>query len=315
MALLLFVHRAVLPGDAVGVTITSPWTGGDTSTWVEFGASRSWSWVSPTGSGSTYVLRVSCADSAEVAALAEALGPLVVRGDALGSVQVAALAGSTALDHDDQVLIAHVRLAMRALRAHARTHDLGELPAGSATGVGRAVTPAMPAPERDAAPAGAVVQSARVREDAPEHAVLAARLRELTGLPAASLAAALGVGREQFQRWLSGSPISATRHGQLRYLHWLAVDAARRLGQEAHPWWRTPDADRRSPQELLQARLVEVLHGRVAALPDDAPIVDGVLVALPLASPLLPADSAVQDGGEDEDAQPWSPYDEAPPEA
>ncbi|MDQ3342977.1 MAG: hypothetical protein M3524_05330 [Actinomycetota bacterium] len=294
------------------MTVTSPWTGGDTGSWLEFGGARSQPWALPRVSRGTYVLRVSCADSAEVAALAGALGPLVVHGDALDSVQVAALAHSTALDHDDHVLIAHVRLAVRAVGPHTNVHSLSVLKAGQIAGGTRSAAASlpMPGPTADgAAPASAV---ARAGGDAPEHAVLALRLREMTGLPATRLAAALGVGREQFQRWVAGSPISATRHGQLRYLHWLAADAARRLGTEAHPWWRTPGPDGRSPEDLLQARLVEVLHARVADLADDAPVVDGVLVTLPLASPLLPEDVVADEDG---DAEPWSPYDEAPPEA
>lgn len=42
----------------------------------------------------------------------------------------------------------------------------------------------------------------------PPHARLAREIREMTDLPAGSLAAALGVTREQYQRWLKSSPIS-----------------------------------------------------------------------------------------------------------
>lgn len=121
----------------------------------------------------------------------------------------------------------------------------------------------------------------------PEHARLARELREATGLPAATLGAALGVTREQYQRWLRGDPISTIRHGLLGYLHTIAADAARRLGPDrASVWWRTPATDGIAPDQLLRDRLTDDVHRLVTALPDPAPIVDDVLVALPVQQPL-----------------------------
>jgi hypothetical protein len=143
------------------------------------------------------------------------------------------------------------------------------------------------------------------------HALLARDLRELTGLPAATLGASLGVTREQYQRWLRGSPISTIRHGQLGYLHTIAADAVRRLGlEEAHIWWRTPFSVGTTPEQLLTARLIDRLHRIVSELPDPAPVVGDVLVALPAQQPIEfdPDEELVQDGDDS-----WAPYGEAGP--
>jgi transcriptional regulator with XRE-family HTH domain len=115
----------------------------------------------------------------------------------------------------------------------------------------------------------------------PPHVRLARELRELTGLSAASIGAALGVTREQYQRWLAGGAISDTRHGQLIYLHTISVDVIRRLGPEkARLWWKTPvDADA-TPEDLLKRRRADQVYRLVAAIPDPAPVVDGVLHGL-----------------------------------
>lgn len=117
-------------------------------------------------------------------------------------------------------------------------------------------------------------------------ASLARELRELTGLPAASLGAALGVTREQYQRWLRGDPISNIRHGQLAYLHTIAADATRRLGDQALVWWRTPAEGAATPEQMLRNRLIDRVHRLVVHLPDSAPVVDGVLVALAAQEPM-----------------------------
>jgi hypothetical protein len=147
------------------------------------------------------------------------------------------------------------------------------------------------------------------------HARLAEDLRKLTGLPAVTLGAALGVTREQYQRWLRGDPISIIRHGLLVYLHTIAADAARRLGhQQVAIWWRTPSADGVAPEQLLRERLTDSVHRLVAALPDDAPVLDGVLVALQVQQPLNideydDFDDAYEES--DSDNSDWSPRGEA----
>lgn len=137
------------------------------------------------------------------------------------------------------------------------------------------------------------------------HARLAREVRERTGLPAAQLGSALGVTREQYQRWLRGDPISTIRHGLLVYLHAVVADAFRRLGPEAHVWWRTPRADGRTPAQLLADRLVDQVHRLVSELPDAAPIVDDVLVGMPAQQPRPLDDEAAVDGDDEES---WSPY-------
>ncbi len=138
-----------------------------------------------------------------------------------------------------------------------------------------------------------------------EHARLARELRNRTGLPAATLGAALGVTREQYQRWLRGDPISTIRHGLLSYLHTIAADAARRLGPDrAHVWWRTPASDGIAPDQRLRDRLTDDVHRLVTALPDPAPIIDDVLVALPAQQPLNLGDYDDLDD-EDDPADDW----------
>jgi hypothetical protein len=136
---------------------------------------------------------------------------------------------------------------------------------------------------------------------AAPHARLARELREITGLPAASIGAALGVTREQYQRWVAGSAISDTRHGQLIYLHTIAVDVLRRLGPEqARLWWKTPVEAEATPEELLKRRRADRVYRLVAAIPDRAPVVDGVMRGLPVQDDV--------DFDENEDSGAWSPY-------
>jgi len=111
---------------------------------------------------------------------------------------------------------------------------------------------------------------------------LAHELRDLTGLSAQSLGAAVGVTREQYQRWLAGRPISDTRHGQLVYLHAIAADVARRLGAQTHLWWKTPIESGTTPEQLLAQRLGDRVHWLVTQIPDSQPVVEGVLVGLPV---------------------------------
>jgi len=135
------------------------------------------------------------------------------------------------------------------------------------------------------------------------HSRLARELREITGLSAASIGAALGVSREQYQRWIAASAISDTRHGQLIYLHTIALDVLRRLGTEqAKLWWKTPVEAGITPEDMLKRRRVDRVYKLVAAIPDPAPVVDGVFRGLPV------QDDA--DFGDNEDSVDgaWSPY-------
>jgi hypothetical protein len=143
----------------------------------------------------------------------------------------------------------------------------------------------------------------RAERVAAPHARLARELREITGLPAASIGAALGVTREQYQRWVAGSAISDTRHGQLIYLHTIAVDVLRRLGPEqARLWWKTPVEAEATPEELLKRRRADRVYRLVAAIPDRAPVVDGVMRGLPV------QDDVDFDENEDSLGGAWSPY-------
>lgn len=136
------------------------------------------------------------------------------------------------------------------------------------------------------------------------HTRLAHELRDLTGLSAKSLGTAVGVTREQYQRWLAGRPISDTRHGQLVYLHTMAADVARRLGDQARLWWKTPTESGRTPEELLTQRLGDTVHRLVTQIPDPHPTVNGVLVGLP--AQMIDDDEGDGDG---ESSAAWSPYD------
>lgn len=138
------------------------------------------------------------------------------------------------------------------------------------------------------------------------HGKLASELRELTGLPATSLAKALGVRREQYQRWLKDWPISDIRHGQLIYLHTIASDASRRLGsKEARVWWRTPAGNGQTPQSLLTQRRIDLIYRLVSELHDDQPEVDGTLMGLRVRHDA--DDDETPEGIEDQED--WSPYD------
>ena len=146
----------------------------------------------------------------------------------------------------------------------------------------------------------------QVGPELPRHALLAAELREITGLPAASLGAALGVTREQYQRWLAGSAISTIREGQLEYLATIAADVSRRLGgDQATVWWRTPTAEGLTPEALLKRRLVDRVHEMVTKLSDPRPIAGDTYVAL-----LHQTSADIDDDPfENEDTpEAWSPY-------
>jgi hypothetical protein len=140
--------------------------------------------------------------------------------------------------------------------------------------------------------------------DAPSHTRLAHELKGLTGLSAETLGRALGVTREQFQRWLSGSPISDARHGQLIHLHTMAADVTRRLGAHAaKTWWQTPHGEDPMPAEILRQRRADRVFRLVSALPDMAPVVNGVLQSLPVQQDI---DDDAADFSQDGPA--WSPY-------
>jgi hypothetical protein len=139
----------------------------------------------------------------------------------------------------------------------------------------------------------------------PNHTRLARELRDLTGLSAQSLGAAVGVTREQYQRWLAGRPISDMRHGQLIYLHTIAADASRRLGGQAQLWWKTPTESGDTPEAMLAQRLGDAVHRLIATIPDPEPAISGVMVGLP--AQMLDDDDDV--AGEAADSPPaWSPY-------
>lgn len=156
----------------------------------------------------------------------------------------------------------------------------------------------------------AVTQSdSKLFRQEPAHQRLSSELREITGLPAATLGRALGVTREQYQRWLKGSPISSVRHGQLIYLHTLAAELQRKLGAEAaRLWWRTPAPSGITPETTLRNRMVDQLHGRIAAISEASPVQDGVYVALPHQEPTLPPEASEEDYEGDDATEPWSPY-------
>ena len=136
---------------------------------------------------------------------------------------------------------------------------------------------------------------------APRHSELARELRDNSGLSAAVLGDALGVSREQFQRWMSGRPISDPRHGQLAFLHTVARELVRKLGDEgARIWWQTPGADGVAPKELLQRRLLDRVHMLVV---EEADRMGHGRPAL-LAMTVEPFDAEMVEDNEDS----WSPY-------
>lgn len=143
-----------------------------------------------------------------------------------------------------------------------------------------------------------------VEGEQASHSRLAREVREITGLPAVSIGAALGVTREQYQRWVAGSPISDIRHGQLIYLHTIAVDVLRRLGPVgATLWWRTPAEAHATPEDLLKQRRTDRVYQLAAKIPDPEPVVDGLLRGLPVQSDMEfdEDDRASRD-------EAWSPY-------
>ncbi|GAA0840792.1 hypothetical protein ACFQVD_39715 [Streptosporangium amethystogenes subsp. fukuiense] len=137
-----------------------------------------------------------------------------------------------------------------------------------------------------------------------EPALLAREVREMSGLGARLLGAALGVTREQYSRWANGHPISDVRLGQLRFLHTLVRDLVRRLGPDgARAWLHTPLNGARTPVDLLTSRRFDLLHRAIVAVEDPRPVAEGVFVALAVADETeLPGDDV------DDDDEPWSPY-------
>lgn len=157
-------------------------------------------------------------------------------------------------------------------------------------------------------PAGETVsdETDLVLDRESSHVRLARELRDITGLSAATLGAALGVTREQYQRWLAGGAISDSRHGQLIYLHTIAADVARRLGSDrARVWWKTPSETGLTPEQLLQQRQTDRIYRLAGALPDPAPVIDGVLRGLPV------QDDADYEEDLDTSGGSWSPYGES----
>lgn len=133
------------------------------------------------------------------------------------------------------------------------------------------------------------------------HAVLAREIRQLTGLPAGLLGEALGVTREQFQRWMSGRSISDTRHGQLVFLHTIARELVRKTAAEdARIWWHTPGPQGVAPKVLLQQRLLDAIHHLIVELPETE--MSGLPALLAMSAEPLDADDDEQ-GDES-----WSPY-------
>lgn len=140
--------------------------------------------------------------------------------------------------------------------------------------------------------------------ETPPHARLARDLRDMTGLSASILGSAFGVSREQYSRWVSGKPISDTRHGQLQFLHTIVRELIRRLGSsEARVWLHRPLDDFLTPVDLLRGRKFDRLYREVIALPgsDSAAVRTRVSLTAPLPTP-----EDVQDQG-----TPWSPYDQS----
>lgn len=143
------------------------------------------------------------------------------------------------------------------------------------------------------------------RNGASAHSRLARELRDLTGLPAASLASAFGVSREQYQRWISGRPISDIRHGQLVYAHTIAVDSVRKLGVDgARVWWRTPAFGGETPEDFMRRRNLAAVYRLVVELPDPRPLVGSVEPGL--RSRDDDWDEEAPEGIEDQED--WSPY-------
>ncbi len=127
----------------------------------------------------------------------------------------------------------------------------------------------------------------------PSDARLAQDLKDMTGLSAATLGGSLGVTREQYQRWLAGTPISTVRYEQMVFTHTVVSDVARRLGIEAaHVWWRTPIDGATTPADLLARRRL-----------------DDVYKAMLDAHPSLPRQMDLDDWDEDDaPGEPWAPY-------
>jgi transcriptional regulator with XRE-family HTH domain len=154
------------------------------------------------------------------------------------------------------------------------------------------------------APSSAIVDRTDDKPETvlPRHAEIARELRDMSGLSAALLGDGFGVSREQYQRWMSGSPISDIRYGQVMFLHTIARELLRKVGEEGgRLWWQTPGPDGVLPKSLVQQRLLDRVHRLVMAEND----------ALGHGGPSLLAASVDAIGladGVDEDEDPWSPY-------
>lgn len=110
--------------------------------------------------------------------------------------------------------------------------------------------------------------------NAKEHSIRARELREMTGIRASTLAAGFGVSREQYQRWISGKSISATRNGQLVFWHGLANEIQRKLGlAAARIWWKTPCEATRTPEQMFLHGDGRELYDQIVRIPepDDSP--------------------------------------------
>jgi len=146
---------------------------------------------------------------------------------------------------------------------------------------------------------------ADISQNLSDHTRLAAELRGMTGLPASLLASAFGVSREQYQRWLAGKAISTVRHGQLTYLHSIAREIVRKLGERpARVWWHTPGADGRAPEALLADRNLGALYSWAVSIHDPQPVEGSTLPGLRRADESWDEDPP--DGIEDQ--ADWSPY-------
>jgi hypothetical protein len=137
------------------------------------------------------------------------------------------------------------------------------------------------------------------------HARLADELRDMTGLSAAVLGRTFGISREQYSRWISGKPISATRHGQLEFLHTVVRELLRRLGPtDAKVWLHRPIDGVIRPIDLLTNRQFDRFYREVVALSVPTKELQTDEATLPLFAPV----EDFEDGGATLEDEPWSPY-------
>ena len=109
----------------------------------------------------------------------------------------------------------------------------------------------------------------------PAHAQIAAELRELLGVSTGIVASVLGVARETYSRWTTGSQIGEINLSRLQYLHALLSELRRRLGDELRLWLARPvDVATGSPEtplELLRRGQFDRVHSLIVGLPDPQP--------------------------------------------